>query len=260
MSNLRASATAPRCAICGLPAELSGDGLCVACWDKGVDEANREQLAASKKAYREANREQRAAYQKAYYEAHKLDDKRRAEPGHPADVHQIHRGAVATMPNLRAKPRRKRGTLLEAELVASIRALHAQGVPPPEIAKGLGIAASTVYSHTSGKRRVPCPQCGTPMAVTSNLCRRCNYREQKPYSVPHGEQQQTRRPQGDTLGGNGLQNATAGSLATPKGYWQCDGSPRGAHYWELDGENRGVCKWCGTARQFVTQFRNTPIA
>ena len=55
--------TMVRCVRCGRPTEwdgAAGDALCVRCWDAGLEpkKANKEQLAAKKRAYREANKEQ----------------------------------------------------------------------------------------------------------------------------------------------------------------------------------------------------------
>lgn len=146
---------------------------------------------------------------------------------------------------------------LNAPEVADIKAAHARGVPVATIAKTLGVSTSTVYSHVSGGRRVPCPKCEAPMAVTSNVCRRCSDGKGGAAAARAGWSRQAPKPAAGKMDGASPSDApTAVPGLTKRVSWQCAASPTGAHHWALNQECLGRCDCCGEVRQFSRHGTN----
>lgn len=162
--------------------------------------------------------------------------------------------------------RRRRGVVMDPVTVAAIRQAHAQGIATREIAKTLGVAASTVYNHTRGNRRVPCPKCGVPVAPISNQCRRCRGKSLMRNGWLDPKPRQDAIPGGAGSGGGQVDaSRVPGGAADALGlaktpFWVCAGSPTGAHEWKLDSECLGVCVHCDEVRQHKTWFSNYPAA
>lgn len=140
---------------------------------------------------------------------------------------------------------------LTSAQIAAIKLAHARGVPVATIAKEFGVSTSTVYAQVSGSRRVPCPRCGVPMAVTSNACRKCSDTRAAAAAARSGwAQQAPRRPAGEMDGSSPQGASEAPPGLTKRVSWQCPASPSGAHHWELDQECLGRCDHCHETRQF----------
>lgn len=146
---------------------------------------------------------------------------------------------------------------LDPAQIADIKTTYARGVPVAVIAKTYGVSTSTVYAHVSGSRRVPCPRCGVPMAVTSNTCRKCSDTRAAAAAARSGWAQQAPRRSAGEMDGSSPQGAPPAPLGlTKKVSWQCPTAPTGAHHWVLDLECLGRCDHCHETRQFSRQVSN----